>query len=219
MRKIIWIILFLIAAASILSSRPMALVDNRQVEGLGEATAGEIAKGQAVSQTFVAQNKFITGVGLMAGTYNRENHGWLKFKLFKSSRSVKSNLNEKPLATSEVPLQNITNNGQLIFWFQPVAIKRGDVYKISLTSDVPVGRGVTVWKSEKNVYKNGSSYINSKKISGDLVFFTYHPMPIKDVLIGPAVFSAYKPWLPTAVIIFLVFLMTFLIAFAVAEYS
>ncbi|MGJ7910809.1 DUF2142 domain-containing protein [Neobacillus sp. LXY-1] len=137
------------------------LVVNQQ---RNDMTLGELTGNMKLSQSFRVEENTFSRVQLQFGTYGRKNHGTLLFTL-KEQKSGKM-ISRQKLSLSKLP--DVKN---FYIDFPPVHQAKGKGYIVSLEGHhLQSGNTVTLWRSAKDSYKNGSLTINGKKQPGDLFF-------------------------------------------------
>jgi hypothetical protein len=130
---------------------------------------GEIIANLAVGQSFYSTSPNLESIDICMATYARINIKDIIFHLKSSPES----LSDIVLIKTNAAL--IENNEYHRFKFSPIkeSANRSYYFYIESPDSVP-GNAITIWSSKDDVYSQGSAYINSKPINGDLTFNVYY---------------------------------------------
>lgn len=126
---------------------------------------GELAGGTVFEQEFIAKGSALTKVSLLLATFARQNNGDVFFEIVDK--------NERVLKELKIDISNIKDNSWHEFDFSPdgVAISRGGVYRLRLSSKEGVsGNAITWWASKTNSYSEGAAIVNNKRTGYDFAF-------------------------------------------------
>jgi hypothetical protein len=144
-------------------------VPHMVVQEKADQPMGEISGNMTVGQTFFAPYPNLNGVAVEIATYARVNTKEVIFHLRESPTS------SADIFTSKVNATQIADNSYYQCSFPKIGKSRGNSYYFFVESPESIsGNAVTIWSSTEDAYKDGSAYINSKPISGDLAFKTYY---------------------------------------------
>src|SRR5690606_19557171 len=116
-------------------------------------------------QEFIAKGSALTKVSLLLATFARQNNGDVFFEIVDK--------NERVLKELKIDISNIKDNSWHEFDFSPdgVAISRGGVYRLRLSSKEGVsGNAITWWASKTNSYSEGAAIVNNKRTGYDFAF-------------------------------------------------
>lgn len=129
---------------------------------------GEILPGVSVGQTFVAQEDNLAGVALFLGTFQRENHGPLRFHLLEGGPG---GAEERAV---EVDMAAIRDNRWWSFRFTPIPDSAGKRYYAAIeTPGSSPGNAVTAWVLQGDRYPHGTLLESNEPVPGeDLCFRT-----------------------------------------------
>lgn len=127
-----------------------------------EDTVGEILKGTDITQKFNIKNsKRSLGLSLLFATYARNtNEGYLIFSVFDEG-------NNEKLFEKNIDVKKIKDNNFFDFEIPKIKNKKNVIVKVTSTS--LKGKGITIWKSKKNVNKKNILKIDNKIVDGELV--------------------------------------------------
>jgi len=170
-KKSSWAILLI--ALLILSSILIGFVGTGTNLGISQPVANqpvrEITANLTVGQSFYSTSPNLESIDICMATYARINKKDIIFHLKSSPES----LNNIVLIKTNAAL--IENNEYHRFKFSSIkeSANRSYYFYIESPDSVP-GNAITIWSSKDDVYSQGSAYINSKPINGDLTFNVYY---------------------------------------------
>jgi len=124
--------------------------------------AGEITKGQKISQSFTVFKNNFKGIEVSLATYSRENVGEITFVLKNSTNEVLTKVTEK--------LNNIKDNSGYQITVPTILSSRNEQYLLEITSDAKEGSTITIYTSQTDQYPYGEFYINDMRQDKDLTF-------------------------------------------------
>ncbi len=179
MKQLIRLLICISLLILVLGSRPLAFKSASQTTGLGyTGYMATVTNENTVSQTFVSSENNISGISVVAGVLNDELNGRLHLEVTEMLRKGKEQVVEgKRLVSVSKDAKDLSSHGQIYFWFPSVSIRSGALLKVSLSGDIKDNKGVTLWKSKKDIYTEGSIFDstikNSSEKKGDLVFSVF----------------------------------------------
>jgi hypothetical protein len=120
--------------------------------------AGVMVPGRQFGQTFVCKSDGLTRVEVMIATYTKSiPSGVLKLHL----RSGPDQHGD--LASAAVPVESIKDNSYVALDFPPIRDSGGKSYYVVLDAqNIPTGYGLTVYRSENDIYPGGEFYIDGQ---------------------------------------------------------
>jgi hypothetical protein len=130
---------------------------------------GEISGGTTIGQTFYSTLPNLNSIDIDLATYGRSN-----------TKDVIFHLRERPeskndIVTLQINAQKISNNAYYTFKFPIIKDSVNKSYYFFLESPTSVpGNAITIWSSKDDVYPDGSLYVNSNPVPGDLAFKVYY---------------------------------------------
>ncbi|MDP2895101.1 MAG: hypothetical protein Q8Q12_00910 [bacterium] len=128
--------------------------------------AGEMRPGRQFGQTFVCKNNGLTRVEVLVATYAAEvPSGVLKIHLRASVEE------QGDIASISVPANTIKDNSYVALGFPSIRDSGGRSYYVMLEAQsIPMGYGLAVWRSEKDVYPEGMLYVDGQRQPQDVCF-------------------------------------------------
>lgn len=129
-----------------------------------QTNVGEIKKGTEILQTFTADRDF-KGISLFMATYGKTAYGRVHLELVDTET-------DETVARQTCYKEAMRDNSYYCFLFdKKIEVSQPHKYKVIVTSDTGrLGRPVTIWSSEEDMYEGGTLYINGREQTGDLVF-------------------------------------------------
>ena len=129
-----------------------------------QAILGEIVPGTKLFQTFVSECSGLNRIKLFLTSYDRVNTSTLRLRLKDMDAG-------QQLFDMAIPAAEIANNQWHEISFEPLPGSKGKHYRITLVSpEAEPGNAFGVWRSEKDVYPDGTALINNHPVSADLMF-------------------------------------------------
>jgi hypothetical protein len=145
------------------------LVDEPVPDRFVSVPAPPMNTGVRYIQTFVAPHDNFFKIEVYVATYKKQiPSGNLLFHLRDSPSATKD------LASGAVPLSQIGDNTHVPFQFAPIANSAGKSYALFLDVDsMPPGFLITLWLTPKDVYPDGTFYLNGQAQPGDAALRLY----------------------------------------------
>lgn len=114
--------------------------------------------------SFICQTERLDGISLFVGTYARVNRGKLFFRV---KRSVDA---DKALRTVSVEAENLVNNSDVCFFFEPIRNCKGKklYFELEFPEATP-SNNIALYLS-KNKIHNVTTFVNGERSSGALRF-------------------------------------------------
>ena len=130
--------------------------------------AGELTDGTSFGQTFLVRHNNLYRLDLYTATYARQNTHPVIFHL-KEGPDDRQDLIRIELAASQ-----ISNSGPTVITFPPLrdAAYKTFYFYIESPGSSP-GDAITVYREEKDVYPDGTMYVNGQPTGGDMAFIAY----------------------------------------------
>ncbi len=136
---------------------------------VGEQPVGEITGGITVGQTFYSTLPNLNSISVDLATWARTDTKDVTFHLRESPESVND------IASVTVNAREIQDNSYYNFKFPKISDSANKTYYFFIDSpDSIPGNAITIWASKEDVYPQGSEYIDSKPVNGDLAFKAYY---------------------------------------------
>ncbi len=130
---------------------------------------GEIAD-QKIIQTFKGADNGLSKIALKFATFKRENSGRIIVRLIDKDREIL--LGEQAFG----PLE-ILDNQYLDFKFDSVRDSKNKSFSIEITAeDSSQGNAFTVWRTDKDIHKDGKLFYDDQYQTGDLQMITKYKM-------------------------------------------
>jgi hypothetical protein len=130
---------------------------------------GEIIGGTTVGQTFYSPYPNLNSIDVLLATYTRTNTKNVTFHLTQSSDSPND------IASVTINAHEIQDNSYYKFEFPKINDSLNKSYYFFIDSpDSTPGDAITIWSNKEDVYPQGSEYINSTPVEGDLSFKVYY---------------------------------------------
>ena len=127
-----------------------------------ERVVGEMIAGHSHAQTFSASRNRLKSVATRLATYGRVNHGSMRFTLeqLEPTRLVHQ---------EEFEMAEVKDNEWRVFQFAPVEDSAGKRFRLTLEAlQGSPGNALTIWYSNRNVYKGGEYFVDGRPSAGDL---------------------------------------------------
>jgi hypothetical protein len=126
---------------------------------------GEIISGMTVGQTFNFPYSDLSSIDVFMADYDRSNTKEVMFHL----RDSPSSSND--IVSITINARELHGNSYYKFKFPEIHDSENKSYYFFIDSPGSVtGDAITIWSSKDDAYPQGTAYINSKPIPGDLVF-------------------------------------------------
>jgi uncharacterized membrane protein len=130
-----------------------------------DTPVGEILGETTVGQTFYSPLPELSSIDIELATWGRTNTKGVIFHLRESPES------SDDIATIHVNAKNVMNNAYNNFRFPAIKNSANKSYYFFIESPESVkGNAITIWSSKNDTYTQGTAYVNSKSIKGDLAF-------------------------------------------------
>lgn len=173
MKKLLFLLIVLVSICIISASGCIeGMRDVSQIEH--NKPIGEIYGSTTVGQTFASRQSNLSVIEIIMATYMRINTHDVIFHLRASPSSPID------IATIKVNAAKIADNQYHRFSFPPIPDSKDKTYYFFIESpDSAPGNAITIWYSTKDVYKDGSAFVNHKAVEGDLAFKTYYTSDYK----------------------------------------
>lgn len=134
------------------------------MQSIRETMTGKIDQSNKAGQTFVCKENGLSTIKIMLFV-SGENKGHIVFHLKNFPEDASD------LATIQIQRKEIEKNSWSLFKFPPLDNSAGRTFYFSLEYlDSAPGSEVRVWKSKKNMYKEGTFFKNGFPANGDMAF-------------------------------------------------
>jgi SAM-dependent methyltransferase len=133
------------------------------------STAGELVSGRRFGQTFVCRNDRLAKINILVATYRKViPRGTLDIHL-------RTGVNQgSDIACVSIPAETISDNSYVTLEFSPIGCSAGKTYYFYLeTHDIPPGYAFTVWRSNTDIYPQGSFYLDGQPLPQAISFETF----------------------------------------------
>ena len=139
-------------------------VEEVMVEMANSVPAPPIFQGITIEQSFVSSFTKLSKVSPYIATYLKSNlRGTGTFQLLDSSRNV--------LISQDFPLASLKDNEYFSFKFKSIKLNKGELYFLTLTSDVkPPATTFTLWSNQGFLNKSFTLKENGNVLPGAIVF-------------------------------------------------
>jgi uncharacterized membrane protein len=130
---------------------------------------GEIYGKNIAGQTFYSSKPDMNSINVLLATYHRNNTRNITFHLRDSPDS------KKDIESFTVNARQIRDNSYYKFEFPPIKNSVNQSYYFFIESpDSSPGDAITIWSSKEDTYPDGTAYLNSIPVRGDLSFNIYY---------------------------------------------
>lgn len=161
--------IFIFSFALLLASCSIGGIDVEQESASG--LAGELLDGRSFGQTFKLHSDGLYRLDLYTATYARENTQSVVLRIC-SSPACKKGTDEK--TRIELPATQISNSGPTVITFPPITGIVNQTLYLSIESPGSIpGNAITIYRDEKDIYPDGSMYIDGQPTKGDIAFIAY----------------------------------------------
>jgi hypothetical protein len=136
---------------------------------VGEQPVGEIVGDGRAGQTFYSPYPNLNSIDVLLATWARTNSNDVTIHLKPSLESPND------IASVTINAREIQDNSYYKFKFPKIADSENKLYYFFIDSPKSIsGDAITIWSSKEDVYHQGTAYINSTPITGDLAFKVYY---------------------------------------------